>query len=128
MYGAEVSKDLTPLWFFGPLIAALYVKVLKRVIALYVFSFKLTVHVVRNLPNYCCVAYDYVFGGKIKEELRLRLVQPLVDIKNLDYKEISRRKIEELRVELNERYLDYVESIWPYYCRMIRVLKRAKIL
>lgn len=124
MYGAEVSKELTPLWVFGPLIAALYVKLLKRIISLYVFAF----NVVRNIPNYSKVAYDYVIGGKIKEDLRLRVVQPLVDIKNLDYKVVCKRKIEELKEEWNENYVDYVEFLWPYYCRTIRFLKRAKLI
>lgn len=127
MYGAEVSKELTPLWVFGPLIAALYIKLLRRICALYVFTFKLTVKVLRNLPTYCTVAHNYLVQGKIKE-VRLRLLQPLVDIKKSGYKQVARRVIEDMRVDLTEKYLDFIESIWPYYCRMIRFLKRAKLI
>ncbi|XP_009763845.1 uncharacterized protein [Nicotiana sylvestris] len=128
IYGVEVSKELTPLWTLGPLIVALYVKMLRGICALYVFSFKQTVKVVRNLPTYSLLTYDYVARGKLKEDIRARLLQPLVDIKNLDYKEVAKRKAKDLEVYLVEKYLDYVESIWPYYCRTIRFLKRANLI
>lgn len=128
IYGVEVSKELTPLWTLGPLIVALYVKMLRGICALYVFSFKQTVKVVRNLPTYSLLTYDYVARGKFKEDIRARLLQPLVDIKNLDYKEVAKRKAKDLEVYLVEKYLDYVESIWPYYCRTIRFLKRANLI
>ncbi|KAK4362486.1 hypothetical protein RND71_017727 [Anisodus tanguticus] len=126
--GAKVSKELTPLWILGPLIVALYVKMLRGICALYVFSFKQTVNVVKNLPRYSLLAYDYVACGKLKEHIRVRLLQPLVDIKNLDYKEAAKRKTKDIQVYLVEKYLDYVESIWPYYCRTIRFLKRANLI
>lgn len=128
IYGVEVSKELTPLWTLGPLIVALYVKMLRGICALYVFSFKQTVKVVKNLPTYSLLTYDYVARGKFKEDIRARLLQPLVDIKNLDYKEVAKRKAKDLEVYLVEKYLDYVESIWPYYCRTIRFLKRANLI
>ncbi|XP_055825805.1 uncharacterized protein LOC129894241 [Solanum dulcamara] len=128
VYGAEVSKELTPLWILGPLIVALYVKMLRGICALYVFSFKQTVNVVKNLPTYSLLAYDYIARGKLKEDIRVRLLQPFVDIKNLDYKEAAKRKAKDIEVYLVEKYLDFVESIWPYYCRTIRFLKRANLI
>lgn len=128
VYGAEVSKELTPLWILGPLIVALYVKMLRGICALYVFSFKQTVNVVKNLPTYSLLAYDYIVRGKLKEDIRMRLLQPFIDIKNLDYKEAAKRKAKDIEVYLVEKYLDFVESIWPYYCRTIRFLKRANLI
>lgn len=128
IYGVEVSKELTPLWVFGPLIIALYIKMVQWVCALYVFSFKMTVKVIKNLPTYCMVAYSYVACGKLKEDVLACVWQPVVNIKNLDYKEVSRKRMKELQEWMVEKYLDYVESIWPYYCRAIRFLKRANLL
>ncbi|KAM3319122.1 hypothetical protein P3S67_006322 [Capsicum chacoense] len=128
VYGAEVSKELTPLWILGPLIVALYVKMLRGICSLYVFSFKQTVNVVKNLPTYFRLAYDYVFRGKLKEAIRMHLLKPFTDIKNMDYKEAVKRKIKNIEVYLVEKYLDFVESIWPYYCRTIRFLKRANLI
>lgn len=127
-YGTEVSKELTPLWVFGPLIVALYVKILRVICALYVFTFKQTVKVVKNIPTYYLLACTYIGGGKLKEDMRDRFWQPVVYIKNLDYKEFSRRKLKDLQEWLLEKYLDFVESIWPYYCRTIRFLKRANLI
>lgn len=124
IYGAEVSKELTPLWVVGPVIVVLYIKMLRWLFALYVFSFKQTVKVIKNLPVY----YSYLVEGKLKEEFRSRFWQPVVNIKNLNYKEFSKSKLKELQVWLVERYLDFVESIWPYYCRTIRFLKRANLI
>lgn len=128
MYGAEVSKELTPLWVLGPFIVALYIKMLQWLCALYVFSFKQTVKVIKNLPTYYLVAYRYIFHGKLREEIHARLWQPVLDIKNLDYKKLSRRKLKGLQELIVEKYLDFVESIWPYYCRTIRFLKRANLI
>ncbi|KAL6318577.1 hypothetical protein AAG906_000655 [Vitis piasezkii] len=127
-YGPEVSKELAPLWVFGPLIVALYIKMLRGICALYVFSFKQTVKVVKNIPTYYLLAYTYIAHGKLKEDIQARFWQPVVDIKNLDYRELSRRKLKDLQEWLLERYLDFVESIWPYYCRTIRFLKRANLI
>ncbi|XP_004298965.1 PREDICTED: uncharacterized protein LOC101308376 [Fragaria vesca subsp. vesca] len=128
LYGAEVSKELTPLWVLGPFIAALYIKMLQWLCALYIFSFKQTVKVVTNLPTYYLAAYRYIFHGKFKEDIYARFWQPVVDIKNLDYKKLSRRKLKVLQELIVEKYLDFVESIWPYYCRAIRFLKRANLI
>ncbi|XAR50207.1 hypothetical protein NMG60_11004472 [Bertholletia excelsa] len=127
-YGAEVSRELTPLWVCGPLIVALYIKMLRGLCALYVFSFKQTVKLLKNLPTYYAVAHTYIASGKLKEEIRARLLQPAVDMRNLDYRKFSRRKMKDLEVWLVEKYLDFVESIWPYYCRTIRFLKRANLI
>lgn len=127
MYGAEVSRELTPLWVLGPLIAALYIKLWHGIGALYVFSFKQTVKLLINLPTYYLVAYEYIANGKLNQVVG-HLFQPLVDLKNMDYKEASKRKLKELEVFLVEKYLDFVESIWPYYCRTIRFLKRANLI
>ncbi|XP_059657914.1 uncharacterized protein LOC132304320 [Cornus florida] len=128
LYGAEVSKELTPLWVLGPLIVALYIKMFRGLCALYVFSFKQTVKVIKSIPGYSVVALNYIARGKLKEDLRARFWQPVVDIKNLDYKELSKRKLKDLKVWAGEYYLDFVESIWPYYCRTIRFLKRANLI
>ncbi|XP_028784036.1 uncharacterized protein LOC114740082 isoform X1 [Neltuma alba] len=127
-YGAKVSKELTPLWVVGPLIVALYVVIIRKLWSLYVFSFKQTVKVIKNFPSYCILAYSYVFGGKIKEDFQTLILQSILGIKGIDYKEQSRRKLKELKEWIVEKYLDFVESIWPYYCRTIRFLKRANLI
>ncbi|XP_022738086.1 uncharacterized protein LOC111290853 isoform X2 [Durio zibethinus] len=128
MCGAEVSKELTPLWVFGPLIVALYIKMLRALCAFYVFCFKQTVQIIGNLPAYCLVTYNYITRGKLKEDVRARVWQPVVDMKNLDYKELYRRKVKDFQEWRMEKYLDFVESIWPYYCRTIRFLKKANLI
>ncbi|KAK6924822.1 hypothetical protein RJ641_009148 [Dillenia turbinata] len=119
IYGTEVSKELTPLWIFGPLVVSLYIKMLRGICALYVFSFIQTVNIVKNLPTYYLAAYSYIAQGKLKEDIHARFWQPLVDIKNTDYKQLSRQKLKDLEEWLMEKYLDFVESIWPHYCRTI---------
>ncbi|EEF51969.1 conserved hypothetical protein [Ricinus communis] len=128
VYGVEVSKELTPLWILGPLIVALYIKMLRVLWALYVFSFRQTVKLVKNLPTYYLVASSYITRGRLKEDVHARVVQPVINIKNLDYKELSRKKLKEFEEWLLDKYFDYVESIWPYYCRTIRFLKRANLI
>ncbi|KAL3571125.1 hypothetical protein D5086_028374 [Populus alba] len=128
MYGAGVSKELTPLWILGPLIVAFYIKLLQGLWALYVFSFRQTIKVIKNVPTYYLVASGYIRQGKLKEDIQARVLQPLQSFKNLDRKEYSRKKVMELQEWLMEKYLDYVESIWPYYCRAIRFLKRANLI
>ncbi|PKI37916.1 hypothetical protein CRG98_041691 [Punica granatum] len=127
-YGREVSKELMPLWVLGPLLIALYIKMLRGLCSLYVFTFKQTVNVIKNLPVYYMIAYEFVARGKLKEVIATRVWQPVVDIKNLDYKELWRSKLREFQEWLLEKYLDFVESIWPYYCRTIRFLKRANLI
>ncbi|XP_042039456.1 uncharacterized protein LOC121785150 isoform X1 [Salvia splendens] len=128
IYGSEVSKELTPLWILGPIVAAFYVKMIRGICSLYVFSFMQTVRIVKNLPAYYMVVYEYLFRGKLKEPMQKFIWQPLVDIKNMDYKEAMKRKLKGFQGWLKEKYLDFVESIWPYYCRTIRFLKRANLI
>ncbi|XP_051118228.1 uncharacterized protein LOC127242648 [Andrographis paniculata] len=127
-YGSEVLKELAPLWILGPLIVALYIKIFRAICRLYVFSFTQTVKIAINMPSYCLLAYAYIFKGGLKETMRARLVQPLVDIKNKDYKEAARRKFKDVQEWMIEYYLDFIEGIWPLYCRTIRFLKRANLL
>ncbi|XP_047316840.1 uncharacterized protein LOC124920398 [Impatiens glandulifera] len=128
VYGSVVTRELTPLWVSGPLIVALYVKMMRGIFALYVFAFKQTIKVIKNLPSYSLVAFKYIFGGKLKEEMYNRLWKPLEDIKNRDYKEYSKGKWKDFEIWAMDKYMDFVESIWPYYCRTIRFLKRANLI
>ncbi|CAH1417823.1 unnamed protein product [Lactuca virosa] len=64
-YGPEVAKELTPLWICGPLLVALYIKILHGLCLLYIYSFKQSVKVVKDLPVY----YDYVIHEKLKEAI-----------------------------------------------------------
>ncbi|KAL0417137.1 UNVERIFIED_CONTAM: hypothetical protein Slati_3545600, partial [Sesamum latifolium] len=120
VYGSEVSKELTPLWILGPLIVVLYIKMFRAICSLYIFSFKQTVKVVKNLPAYSLLLHEYIFRGKLKEAIQRHLWQPIADLKNMDYNELTRRKMKDFQVWLVERYLDFIELIWPYYCRTIR--------
>ncbi|GFP90728.1 hypothetical protein PHJA_001216700 [Phtheirospermum japonicum] len=126
--GPEVSKELMPLWILGPLIMALYVKMFRAICGLYVFTFKQTVKIIKNLPAYSLLVYEYLFRGKLKLAMRTYLWQPLADVKNMDYKEATKRKLKDFQGWLFERYLDFIESIWPYYNRIIRFLKRANLI
>lgn len=127
VYGMEVSKELTPLWILGPLVVALYVKMFRALCGLYAFSFKQAANVIKKLPVYYMLVHDHVFHGKLKEAMRIHILQPLVDIRNMNYNEISRRKMKDLQGWLVERQLDLVEFVWPYYCRTIRFLKRTNL-
>lgn len=127
-YGSQVSRELTPLWVIGPLIVALYVKLVRWIFALYVFSFKQSVKVIKNLPTYYSIALNYIAEGKLKEDIQARFWQPVINVKNLDYKELSMRKWKVFQGWIVEKYLDFVESIWPHYCRTIRFLKRANLI
>jgi len=127
-YGAEVSKELTPLWILGPLIVAMQVMIIRWLCALYAFSFKQTVKLFKNSPTYCISAYSYIFRGKLKEDISTNVLQPILSAKNRDYRQLTRKKLKELQEWVLEMYLDYVESIWPYYCRTIRFLKRANLI
>lgn len=127
VYGAEVAKELTPLWFFGPLIVALYSKILQGLCALYVLSFRQTVRVVKNLPNYYQLAYNIVAREKLKET-HSGFSQPGVDINNLNYKKLLRRTLKELKEWAGEKYLDFVEFVWPYCCGTVRLLKSSNFI
>ncbi|KAF5732164.1 hypothetical protein HS088_TW18G00854 [Tripterygium wilfordii] len=127
IHGADLLKELTPLWVLGPLIVALYIKMFQALCALYVFTFRQTVKVIKNLPTYSSVAYSYVAQGKLNGYVRARFWDPLANIKK-NHRALSRKKLEELKEWVVEMYLDFVESIWPYYCRTIRFLKRANLI
>lgn len=128
IYGAEVTKELSPLWIAGPLIVALYVKMFQGLCTLYAFCFNQTAKVIRNLPSYYIIAYHYIAHGKLRDDVRALVTRPMVAIKNADYKELTRTKLKQFREWIVEIYLDFVESIWPYYCRTIRFLKRANLI
>ncbi|KAL2898680.1 C-X-C chemokine receptor type 5 [Bienertia sinuspersici] len=127
-YGSQVSRELTPLWVIGPLIVALYVKLLRVIFALYVFSFKQSVKIMKNLPTYYATTRNYLAEGKLKEDIEARFWQPINNLKNMDYKELGTEKWKAFRDWMVEMYLDFVESIWPHYCRTVRFLKRANLI
>ncbi|GAB2274218.1 hypothetical protein Dimus_008985 [Dionaea muscipula] len=124
VYGVEVSKNLTPLWIVGPLLAAFYTKIFLRILAVYIFSFKNTVLVLKGMPAYTMAGYRYVSDGRLKRDI----LRPVMEIKNLDYQEIASRKREEFKAIMKDKYLDYVESIWPFYYKTLRMLKKSKLL
>lgn len=128
VYGAEVTKELAPLWVLGPIIVALYVKIVQGLCALYIYCFKQAIRLIRNLPAYSVLVYNYITKGKLKAFIWAHFWKPIIDIKNLDYGELARRKLKEIQEWGMEKYLDYVESIWPYYCRTIRFLKKANLI
>ncbi|XP_031501153.1 uncharacterized protein LOC116264860 [Nymphaea colorata] len=128
IYGGEVVKDLTPLWTLGPAIVFLYVKLVEGLCSLYVFTFKQAILLLKRAPGFLLWLYSYIKEGKLKAKMRETFWQPVVDIKNLDYRSLVNSKIKELEVWMVEQYLDFVESIWPYYCRTIRFLKRANLI
>src|ERR1044072_540985 len=109
-YGAEVSKELTPLWVLGPPIVAIYIMIIRGLCALYAFTFSQTVKVLKDSPSFCILAYSYVFGGKLKEHIAAYLLKPILSIKNRDYKQLTSRKLKELQEWILEKYLDFVES------------------
>lgn len=119
-YGPEVARELTPLWICGPLLIAFYIKILHGLCLLYIYSFKQSVKVVKNLPVY----YDYVRSGKLKETINVRLWQPVVEFRKLGLKGIWKN----FQEWMMDKYLDYIESVWPHYCKMIRFLKRANFI
>ncbi|WOL00609.1 hypothetical protein Cni_G09320 [Canna indica] len=124
VHGAEVVKELTPLWILGPLIVALYVKIIQGLCSLCLCFFMLAGNLIKNLPRF----YQYIIEGKLRAYLWTHLVKPFVDIKNLDYRVYITKKYKQLEAWTVDKYLDFVESIWPYYCRTIRFLKKANLL
>ena len=125
IYGAEVSKELTPLWVMGPLIVALNIMMVRVLCALYVYSFKQIVHII---PSYCKLACNYVFDGNLKEDIKAHILQPLLSVINADLKQLTIKLLKALAEWIREKYLDFVESIWPYYCRTIRFLKSSNLI
>ncbi|XP_010545998.1 PREDICTED: uncharacterized protein LOC104818212 [Tarenaya hassleriana] len=128
IYGAGVTKELLPLWVIGPLVVALYIKMFQGLCALYAFCFSKTVNIVKNLPAYAILAYNYIIQGKLREDVRGFVVRPVVAIRGMDYRKVARTRLKLLQDWIVEKYLDFVESIWPYYCRTIRFLKRANLI
>ncbi|XP_008782690.2 uncharacterized protein LOC103702154 [Phoenix dactylifera] len=128
VYGVEVTKELTPLWVLGPLIVALYIKIIEGLCSLYLFLFMQAVRLVKNLPTYSLLVHNYINEGKLKAVLWALFWKPLINIKNLDYRALFRGKVKQLEEWAVEKYLDYIESIWPYYCRTIRFLKKAHLI
>lgn len=127
MHGAEVSRELTPLWVLGPLIVAVYIKLLQAVCALYIFTIKQTIRIIKNMPSYYGVIHTYLSEGRLKDLLTV-LRRPVKNVLNLDCREFLKQKLGELKEAGYEMYLDFIESIWPYYCRTIRFLKKANLI
>lgn len=115
-YGPQVAKELIPLWIGGPLLIALYIKMVQVLYSLYVFSFKQSVKVVKNFTS-----------GNDKELIRVRLWQHVVYFRNLEYKNESKRIWKEFKEWLGDKCLDYVESMWSYR-GMVMFLKMANIM
>ncbi|PIA61808.1 hypothetical protein AQUCO_00200063v1 [Aquilegia coerulea] len=127
VYGAEVSKELTPLWIFGPVIVALYIKMLQGLCALYVFTFRQTARVLKSSATYLLLVYNYASEGRLKE-MYSRIWLRVADFKNLDYIKLLNRRRKQLGEWAGEKNLDFFEAIWPYYCRTIRFLKKANFI
>ncbi|XP_020589699.1 uncharacterized protein LOC110031017 [Phalaenopsis equestris] len=128
VHGAEVTKELTPLWIIGPLVISLYINIIKGLCSLYAFCFIQTLTIARNLPSYCRLLRGYIIDGKLQSILYNYSIKPFADIKNMNYKEFFRSKLKLLEGWAVEKYLDFIESIWPYYCRTIRFLKKANLI
>lgn len=127
-YGAEVTKELTPLWIIGPLVVALYINIIKALYSLYTLCFIQALKLVKNLPTYCLLLHSYIAEGKLQSVLWFYFIKPFADLKNMDRKEFLRSKYKQLEGWALEKYLDFIESIWPYYCRTIRFLKKANLI
>ncbi|KZV45704.1 hypothetical protein F511_26730 [Dorcoceras hygrometricum] len=122
VYGSEVSKELTPLWILGPLLVALYIKMFRAICGLYVFSFKQTVKIVKSMPAYCLLAYDYIFQGKLKDGLRAHLWERVVHMKNTNYNEATKRILKDLQGWLLSSRLGLSDG-WSFYTEPLRVIK-----
>ncbi|XP_047944835.1 uncharacterized protein LOC125191338 isoform X3 [Salvia hispanica] len=128
VYGMEVSKELTPLWILGPIVVTVYVKTFQALCGLYAFGFKQTANVIKKLPVYYSLVHDHIVHGKLKEAMRIHILQPLADIRHMNYSEVTRRKTKVLQGWLVDRQLDLIELVWPWYCRTIRFLKRTHLV
>ncbi|CAN0890354.1 hypothetical protein LINGRAHAP2_LOCUS16387 [Linum grandiflorum] len=128
IYGAEVSKELTPLWILGPLVAALYIKLIQGISALYAFSFRQTVRIVMNLPAYYKASRSYIAEGKLKQDIETRVIQPVVKIRDQDHKQMAMEALGRLKEWYMEKYIDFLEDIWPHYCRTVRFLKKMNFI
>lgn len=123
IYGAEVSKELTPLWKFAPLVVAVYIGMFKLLCAVYAFTFSYVVKVLKIMSAYVQVIYNFVVSGEL---IRVCFWQTLAYIRN--FPKIVKAQWEAKKVKWEEEFVDTMETIWPYYCRTIKALKRAKIL
>lgn len=123
VHGAAVSKELTPLWVIGPIIVAVYVNMFRAICALYVFAFKKTLKIINDVPTYYAVARRFTSRGKPKEAL-----SEMLGTQNLNFKDITEKLKKDFSNWLVEKYLDFIESIWPTYCRTIRFMKKANLL
>ncbi|PWA76156.1 hypothetical protein CTI12_AA238730 [Artemisia annua] len=115
-YGAQVSKELYPLWISGPLLVALYIKMVQALCSLYVFSFKQSVKMVKKFNN-----------ENDKESIRVHLWQRVVYFRNLDYKKEAKRIWKDFQEWLGDKCLDLVESMWSYR-GMVGFIKFVKIV
>ncbi|KAL0335747.1 UNVERIFIED_CONTAM: hypothetical protein Sradi_4786600 [Sesamum radiatum] len=86
--------------------------------------FKQTVKVAKSLPAYYLLLNDYIFHGKLKEAINKHILESVEGIKNMDYSDVAK----DLQRWMVERYLDFIELIWPFYCRTLRFLKRANLI
>lgn len=116
-YGAEVSKELTPLWSLGPLIFALYINLFRIMYALFILCSKRAVELAGSLPTRLLIIQRYIMHGQLKEDMKARILAPILFVKSFNYKQW-----------VVEKYIDLLESIWPYYCRTVRFLKRANFI
>jgi hypothetical protein len=104
IYGAEVSKELTPMWIFGPLFVALQVQSIRWVCQLYVYAFRQTIAVAKKLKT----TYHDIASGRYK----LDVVLPVT---KLDVDTVKGYVIAWL-MELN---LDLMDA-WPFYRKVWR--------
>ncbi|MQL80385.1 hypothetical protein Taro_012838, partial [Colocasia esculenta] len=61
----------------------------------------------------------YIAEGKLQAFLYAHLCQLIVDVRNIGYNKLMKQKLMQVNEWALEKYLDYVESLWPYYCRTI---------
>ncbi|GER56808.1 hypothetical protein STAS_34545 [Striga asiatica] len=129
MYGSEVSKELTPLWIMGPLITALNVKIFSAIFGFYVFAFKQMFKIVMKIPVYSLLVHQYIFQGKLKETMLVYIWgQPLEVINNTDRNVLLGKRIEDLRGWLYESYLDFCDFMWPFYRKLLKVMRKCHLL
>lgn len=128
VYGVEITKELTPMWVLGPLIVAFYLKIIQGLCSLYAVCFMSAVRLAKNSPSFYLLVSTYIAEGRLKSFLQAQFSKPIEEIKNLDYKQFLWAKMKQVHEWTVERYLDYIESIWPYYCRMVRFLKKANLI
>ncbi|KAG1368466.1 hypothetical protein COCNU_14G009340 [Cocos nucifera] len=128
VYGVEVAKELTPLWVLGPPIIGFYIKLIQGLCSLYFFLFMQAARLIKDLPIYSALVSTYIAEGKLQAFLWALFWKPIIDIKNLDYRALFKQKFKQLEEWAVEKYLDFIELIWPCYCRTIRFLKKAHLI